>query len=57
MSLIIRRKYAIEFIRKLNKTTGVDVKYMFGTMIEIPRAAIMADKMARERAIFLIWYK
>lgn len=30
----------------VKKETGIDVKYLFGTMIEIPRAAIIADKMA-----------
>jgi pyruvate,orthophosphate dikinase len=34
------------------KTTGIDVKYTFGTMIEIPRAAIMADKMAKSAQFF-----
>ncbi len=34
------------------KQTGVDVKYMFGTMIEIPRAAIMADQMAKTAQFF-----
>ncbi len=34
------------------KQTGVDVKYLFGTMIEIPRAAIMADQMAKTAQFF-----
>lgn len=31
---------------------GVRVKYMFGTMIELPRAAITADKIAAEAEFF-----
>ena len=31
---------------------GVDVDYMFGTMIEIPRAALTADEIAKEAASF-----
>ncbi|MDD4421346.1 MAG: pyruvate, phosphate dikinase, partial [Bacteroidales bacterium] len=38
--------------REVKQKTGIDVKYMFGTMIEIPRAAIMADKMARSSQFF-----
>ena len=31
---------------------GVQVDYMFGTMIEIPRAALTADEIAKEAAFF-----
>ncbi len=31
---------------------GVEVDYMFGTMIEIPRAALTADEIAKEAAFF-----
>ena len=31
---------------------GIEIKYTFGTMIEIPRAAIMADRMARTAQFF-----
>ncbi|MCC6484358.1 MAG: pyruvate, phosphate dikinase [Armatimonadetes bacterium] len=31
---------------------GVEVEYKFGTMIEIPRAALTADEIAREAAFF-----
>jgi len=34
------------------KAEGVDVDYKFGTMIEIPRAALTADEIAREAAFF-----
>ncbi len=36
----------------VEKEFGVQVKYMYGTMIEIPRAAIMADEMAKTAQFF-----
>ncbi len=41
-------KTADEIIAK----EGVDLKYMVGTMIEIPRAAITADEIAKEAEFF-----
>ncbi|MCL2071922.1 MAG: pyruvate, phosphate dikinase [Oscillospiraceae bacterium] len=37
---------------KLIKDAGVELKYMVGTMIEIPRAALTADKVAEEAEFF-----
>jgi pyruvate,orthophosphate dikinase len=34
------------------KETGVKVKYLIGTMIEVPRGALMADEIAREAEFF-----
>ena len=34
------------------KEAGIDLKYEVGTMIEIPRAALLADKIAEEAAFF-----
>ncbi len=34
------------------KKMGVEVKYLIGTMIELPRAAITADEIAREAEFF-----
>ena len=34
------------------KEAGVDLKYMVGTMIEIPRAALLADEIAKEAEFF-----
>jgi len=34
------------------KTEGIEVDYMFGTMIEIPRAALTADEIAKEAQFF-----
>jgi pyruvate,orthophosphate dikinase len=45
-----------ERLEKIAKDTmaaeGVEVDYMFGTMIEIPRAALTADEIAKEAAFF-----
>ena len=37
---------------EVKQATGVDVKYLYGTMIEIPRAALLADKMAKTAQFF-----
>ncbi len=34
------------------KEAGIDMKYMVGTMIEIPRAALTADEIAKEAEFF-----
>ena len=34
------------------KESGIDLKYEVGTMIEIPRAALLADKIAKEAEFF-----
>ena len=34
------------------KESGIDLKYEVGTMIEIPRAVLLADKIAEEAAFF-----
>jgi pyruvate,orthophosphate dikinase len=44
----IVKKIADEVIEK----AGVELKYMIGTMIEIPRAALTADKVAKEAEFF-----
>jgi len=37
---------------EVRKTTGVDVPFLYGTMIEIPRACLLADKMAKSAQFF-----
>jgi pyruvate,orthophosphate dikinase len=37
---------------RIIKESGIDLKYMVGTMIEIPRAAITADEIAKEAEFF-----
>jgi len=37
---------------KLIAESGIDLKYLVGTMIEIPRAAILADEIAKDAEFF-----
>ncbi|MEG1809760.1 MAG: putative PEP-binding protein, partial [Oscillospiraceae bacterium] len=46
------KKIVTETSDKLIKDSGVDLKYMVGTMIEIPRAALIADDIATEAEFF-----
>ncbi len=41
-----------EIADKIIKESGTDMKYMVGTMIEIPRAALTADEIAKEAEFF-----
>ncbi|TET47501.1 pyruvate, phosphate dikinase [Candidatus Aerophobetes bacterium] len=50
--LSILRKEIIEVINEVMKEKGVDFEYKIGTMIELPRAALCADKIAREADFF-----
>ena len=49
-------KYVKDVVTKtadeIIKAAGSDMKYLVGTMIEIPRAALTADEIAREAAFF-----
>lgn len=46
------KKIVVETADKIIAEEGVDLKYKVGTMIEIPRAAITADKIAEEAEFF-----
>ena len=46
------KKTVVETADKLIKEAGVDIKYEVGTMIEIPRAALTADEIAKEAEFF-----
>jgi pyruvate, orthophosphate dikinase len=37
---------------EVKQQTGVDVHYLYGTMIEIPRACLLADKLAKTAQFF-----
>ena len=39
-------------INEVEKTEGIKIEYLYGTMIEIPRAAITADQMAKTAQFF-----
>ena len=46
------KKTICEVADRLIAEAGVDMKYMVGTMIEIPRAALTADEIAQEAEFF-----
>ncbi len=47
-----QKKIIVEVAEKLIQSHGVDLHYTVGTMIEIPRAAITADEVAKEADFF-----
>ncbi len=46
------KKTVVETAEAVIKEAGVDLKYEVGTMIEIPRAALTADEIAKEAEFF-----
>ena len=46
------KKTVVETAEAIIKEAGVNVKYEVGTMIEIPRAALTADEIAKEAEFF-----
>ena len=48
----ILRALIIATEKEVEKEQGVKLKYMVGTMIELPRAALVADKIAEEAEFF-----
>lgn len=50
--LSILKEEAIDEINKVFKATGKSIKYKIGTMIELPRAAIMAGSIAKHAEFF-----
>ncbi len=47
-----QKKIILEVAQEVFKEQGVEVKFLVGTMIEIPRAALTADEIAREAEFF-----
>lgn len=47
-----QKELAIKTAEEVMKKMGVKIKYLVGTMIEIPRAAITADEIAKEADFF-----
>ncbi|HBM81260.1 MAG TPA: hypothetical protein DD426_10575, partial [Clostridiaceae bacterium] len=49
-------KYVKDIVTKtadaLIKKSGIKMKYLVGTMIEVPRAALTADEIAKEAEFF-----
>jgi len=50
--LTLLKKRAIAVAEDCMKKAGVKVEYLIGTMIELPRAALTADKIAEEAEFF-----
>ncbi len=46
------RDVVVKTADEVMKAAGSDLKYEFGTMIEIPRAALTADEIAKEAEFF-----
>ncbi len=46
------KKTVVETAERLIKEAGINLEYMVGTMIEIPRAALTADEVAKEAEFF-----
>lgn len=46
------KEYSIKVAEEVMRKANVQVKYMIGTMIEIPRAALLADKIAEDAEFF-----
>jgi pyruvate,orthophosphate dikinase len=46
------RELLEEVVKQVFTEKGVEVEYMFGTMIELPRASIVADQMAEYAEFF-----
>ena len=50
--LALVKKIVVKTADEVIKDAGVELKYHVGTMIEIPRAALLADKIATEAEFF-----
>ena len=48
----LTREETVRVAEQVLKETGVRVEYLVGTMIEVPRAALVADQIAREADFF-----
>jgi pyruvate,orthophosphate dikinase len=50
--LTLMHKITDEVAKEVFKAQGVEVKFKFGTMIELPRAALLANELAEEAQFF-----
>jgi pyruvate,orthophosphate dikinase len=46
------KKFTVETADRVIKETGVKLQYLYGTMIEVPRAAVTADELAQTAEFF-----
>ncbi len=47
-----QKQVVIDTAKKVFKETGIKIDYLVGTMIELPRAALTADRIAKEAEFF-----
>lgn len=50
--LMNQKKVISDAAAKLEKTLGKPIKYLFGTMIEVPRGAIVGYELAKDAEFF-----
>jgi pyruvate,orthophosphate dikinase len=50
--LAILRSRAVRIAEEVRSACGIEIDYLIGTMIELPRAALTADEIAREAEFF-----
>ena len=50
--LVIMKRLVDGVAQEIFQAEGVTVEYQFGTMIELPRAALLADELARQAEFF-----
>lgn len=50
--LAVMRRVVDDVAAKVKQETGIDFEYTVGTMIEVPRAALLAEEIAREAEFF-----
>lgn len=50
--LVFAKQHAVKTAEAVLKRAGVNIPYFIGTMIEVPRAAVTADKIAEEADFF-----
>jgi pyruvate,orthophosphate dikinase len=48
----VAKKDILDVAEEVMKEKGIKIKYMIGTMIELPRAALTADEIAKEAEFF-----
>jgi pyruvate,orthophosphate dikinase len=46
------KEFVVNVVEDVLKESKIDMKYMVGTMIEVPRAALTADEIAKEAEFF-----
>ena len=50
--LALQREVVVDTAKKVFAETGIEVEYLVGTMIELPRAALTANEIAQEAEFF-----